>query len=414
MTRQPSLQAVPAAMPSDQKGMPRGLKMTGPVLLSYGFRPFFLGGAIWAILAMLFWILSLTLGMPLGGSYGGLNWHAHEMVFGFSSAVLAGFLLTAIPNWTGGLPVSGTPLALLCGVWLAGRLVFLEPDLIDVRFAVAVESLFLPLLLSICAREIIAGRQWKNLKVLVGVATVMGANLVFHYLILTDGDVALANRIGVSAYVLLVMVIGGRIVPSFTRNWLNKMGTTRFPVPFNRYDGFCILVGMAACIGWIAAPDQTITAVLAWIAALFHIVRLYRWRGWSVAREKLLLVLHVAYAFIPLGFFAIGLSAIDRLNPYSALHVVTVGAIGCMMLAVMTRATRGHTGRELTASPVTQVAYLCLVAAALIRPLAEVMPNFFHTILAASALLWMGAFGLYVLEYGPMLLRERRQRMAGA
>ena len=388
--------------------------MTGPVLLSYGFRPFFLGGAIWAILAMLFWILSLTLGMPLGGSYGGLNWHAHEMVFGFSSAVLAGFLLTAIPNWTGGLPVSGTPLALLCGVWLAGRLVFLEPDLIDVRFAVAVDSLFLPLLLSICAREIIAGRQWKNLKVLVGVATVMGANLVFHYLILTDGDVALANRIGVSAYVLLVMVIGGRIVPSFTRNWLNKMGKTRFPVPFNRYDGFCILVGMAACIGWIAAPDQTITAVLAWIAALFHIVRLYRWRGWSVAREKLLLVLHVAYAFIPLGFFVIGLSAIDRLNPYSALHVVTVGAIGCMMLAVMTRATRGHTGRELTASPVTQAAYLCLVAAALIRPLAEVMPNFFHTILAASALLWMGAFGLYVLEYGPMLLRERRQRMAGA
>ncbi len=111
---------------------------------------------------MLFWILSLTLGMPLGGSYGGLNWHAHEMVFGFSSAVLAGFLLTAIPNWTGGLPVSGTPLAILCGVWLAGRLVFLEPDLIDVRFAVVVESLFLPLLLFICAREIIAGRQWKT------------------------------------------------------------------------------------------------------------------------------------------------------------------------------------------------------------------------------------------------------------
>ncbi|OWU61309.1 short-chain dehydrogenase, partial [Staphylococcus aureus] len=168
------------------------------------------------------------------------------------------------------------PLAILCGVWLAGRLVFLEPDLIDVRFAVAVESLFLPMLLFICGREIVAGRQWKNLKVLIGVATVMVANLVFHYLILTDGDVALANRIGVSAYVLLVMVIGGRIVPSFTRNWLNKMGKTRFPVPFNRYDGFSILVGAVACIGWIAAPDQSVTAVLAWIAALFHIVRLYR------------------------------------------------------------------------------------------------------------------------------------------
>lgn len=388
--------------------------MTGPVLLSYGFRPFFLGGGIWAVLAMLFWIMSLTVGMQPGGSYGGLNWHAHEMVFGFTSAVLAGFLLTAIPNWTGGLPVSGVPLAILFGIWLVGRLLFLQPDLVDYRFAITVESLFLPALLFICAREIIAGRQWKNLKVLMGVATVMVANFTFHYLVLTDGDVALASRIGVSAYLLLIMVIGGRIVPSFTRNWLNKMGRTRFPVPFNRYDGFAILVGVAACIGWIAAPDRTPTAALAWIAALLHAVRLYRWRGWSVRRERLLLILHVAYAFIPLGFIAIGLSAIDRLNPYSSLHIVTVGAIGCMMLAVMTRATRGHTGRALTASPLTQVAYLCLAAAALIRPLAEVMPNFFHTILAASALLWMGAFGLYVFEYGPMLLRERRQPMAGA
>jgi uncharacterized protein involved in response to NO len=162
MTRQPGLQAVPAAMPSDQKGMPRGLKMTGPVLLSYGFRPFFLGGAIWAVLAMLFWILSLTLGMPLGGSYGGLNWHAHEMVFGFSSAVLAGFLLTAIPNWTGGLPVSGTPLAILCGVWLAGRLVFLEPDLIDVHFAVVVESLFCPCCFSSVRGKSLPGANGKT------------------------------------------------------------------------------------------------------------------------------------------------------------------------------------------------------------------------------------------------------------
>ncbi len=121
MTTQQGLQASPATMPSERKGgIPRGLKMTGPVILSYGFRPFFLGGAIWAVMAMLLWILSLTIGLPLGGSYGALNWHAHEMVFGFSSAVLAGFLLTAVPNWTGRLPVSGGPLAVLCGVWLAG------------------------------------------------------------------------------------------------------------------------------------------------------------------------------------------------------------------------------------------------------------------------------------------------------
>ncbi|SPU62322.1 NnrS family protein [Brucella melitensis] len=412
MTTQQGLQASPSTMPSERKGgIPRGLKMTGPVILSYGFRPFFLGGAIWAVMAMLLWILSLTIGLPLGGSYGALNWHAHEMVFGFSSAVLAGFLLTAVPNWTGRLPVSGGPLAVLCGVWLAGRLAFLAPDLVHIDVAVAIESLFLPFLLFIAAREIIAGHHWRNLKVLGGIAGVMIANFAFHYLVLTDGDVTFANRIGVSAYVILVTLIGGRIIPSFTRNWLNRMGKTRFPVPFNRYDALTLIVGVVACLSWIFLPESSLTAVLALIAAAFHLVRLYRWRGWTVAREKLLVILHVAYLFVPGGFVAIALSALDRLNPFSALHVMTVGAIGAMMLAVMTRATRGHTGRELVASPMTQIAYVCIIAAAVIRPFAEIMPNFFHTLLAASALLWMLAFGLFVVEYGPMLLRKRRSRM---
>ncbi len=409
MKIQEGLLATPAAMPSERRGaIARGFKKTGPAILSYGFRPFFLGGAIWAVMAMLLWILSLTLGMPLGGAYGALNWHAHEMVFGFSSAILAGFLLTAVPNWTGRLPVSGTPLAILFGSWLIGRLVFLNPDLTHLHVAVAIESLFLPMLTFIAAREIIAGRQWKNLKVLVGVSAVTIANLVFHYLALTGGDVATANRIGVSAYVVLIMLIGGRIVPSFTRNWLNRTGSTRFPVPFNRYDGLCIVVGAATCLAWVIMPETTLTAVLAIATAVLHTIRLYRWRGWTVAQEKLLLILHVAYAFVPAGFIAIACSALERLNPYSSLHVLTVGVIGCMMLAVMTRATRGHTGQPLTASPTTQIAYLCIILSALTRPFAEIFPNFFHSLLAASALLWMLAFGLYVLEYAPMLARKRK------
>jgi len=409
MTRQEGLLATPAAMPSERRGaIARGFKKTGPAIFSYGFRPFFLGGAIWAVLAMLLWIFSLTIGLSVGGAYGALNWHAHEMVFGFSSAVLAGFLLTAVPNWTGRLPVSGMPLALLFGAWFVGRLVFLNPDITNIYVAVTIESLFLPLLLFICAREIVAGRQWKNLKVLIAVAVVTLANLTFHYLALSGGDVAMANRIGVSAYVLLIMLIGGRIIPSFTRNWLNKAGLTQFPTSFNRYDGLCIIVGAATCIAWVAAPESLVTAILAIITAVLHTIRLYRWRGWSVAREKLLLVLHIAYAFVPLGYIAIACSALGHLNPFSALHIMTVGVIGCMMLAVMTRATRGHTGRPLTATLTTQIAYLCIILAALTRPFAEMMPNFFHTFLAGSALLWMLAFGLYVLEYGPMLSRKRK------
>ncbi|WP_421566453.1 NnrS family protein [Ochrobactrum sp. EDr1-4] len=409
MTRQEGLLATPAAMPSERRGaIARGFKKTGPAIFSYGFRPFFLGGAIWAVLAMLLWIFSLTIGLSVGGAYGALNWHAHEMVFGFSSAVLAGFLLTAVPNWTGRLPVSGMPLALLFGAWFVGRLVFLNPDITNIYVAVTIESLFLPLLLFICAREIVAGRQWKNLKVLIAVAVVTLANITFHYLALSGGDVAMANRIGVSAYVLLIMLIGGRIIPSFTRNWLNKAGLTQFPTSFNRYDGLCIIVGAATCIAWVAAPESLVTAILAIITAVLHTIRLYRWRGWSVAREKLLLVLHIAYAFVPLGYIAIACSALGHLNPFSALHIMTVGVIGCMMLAVMTRATRGHTGRPLTATLTTQIAYLCIILAALTRPFAEMMPNFFHTFLAGSALLWMLAFGLYVLEYGPMLSRKRK------
>ncbi len=207
------------------------------------------------------------------------------------------------------------------------------------------------MLLFIASREIIAGHQWKNLKVLIGVAIVMLANFCFHYLAITNGDIATANRAGVSAYVLLVMLIGGRIIPSFTRNWLNRMGAKRFPVPFNRYDGLAILVGAIACVSWIVVPEHSLTAVIAIIAAGLHLVRLYRWRGWSVVKDKLVLVLHVAYFFVPAGFVAIALAALEQLNPFSALHVMTVGVIGCMMLAVMTRATRGIRDANLSLRP---------------------------------------------------------------
>ncbi|WP_439271644.1 NnrS family protein [Pseudochrobactrum sp. HB0163] len=384
--------------------------MTGPVLFSYGFRPFFLGAGIWAVLAMLLWILSLTLGMPLGGSYDALNWHAHEMLFGFGSAVLAGFLLTAVPNWTGRLPVSGRRLIVLAGFWLGGRLAFLYPDLIDFYAAIALESLFLPLLLMICAREIIAGKQWKNLKVLLGVFILTCANIIFHSMVITGSDIALASRIAISAYMLLIMIIGGRIVPSFTRNWLNRKQKTRFPIPFNRYDGACIATGAITLLSWIIAPETSTTLLLAILAALMHFIRLIRWRGLETAAEKLLLILHIAYAFIPAGFIAIALSAADQLNAYSTLHILTVGAIATMMLAVMGRATRGHTGNALSASPVTILSYICLIMSAVIRPLAEIIPHYFHTILAVSALLWIAAFVLFIIEYAPMLLRDRRQR----
>ncbi|CAN7612255.1 MULTISPECIES: NnrS family protein [Ensifer] len=394
--------------PKPSGGIPRGLSTTGPVLFSYGFRPFFLAAALWAIGAMALWIAALILGLDLAGDYGAAHWHAHEMLFGFSSAVLGGFLLTAIPNWTGRLPVSGRPLAALFGLWVIGRVALLSSGIIGLPVAAAVEALFLPVLLLICAREVIVGRKWKDLKVIGGLIILSAANIWFHLSVLGNLDVDAAARLAIGAYTMLIMIVGGRIVPSFTRNWLNKVGRTDFPVPYNRFDTAAILIGVAALGAWTFAPVHIVTAAIAVIACAFHTVRLLRWHGSPTWPEKLLFVLHAAYAFVPLGFLAISAGAIELLSDYPVMHVLTVGVIAFMMLAVMTRATRGHTGRPLVGSTLTSASYVAIAGAALIRPLAEVLPEHYHHLIALSGALWIAAFVLFTLEYGPMLVRERR------
>ena len=388
--------------------VPRGLARTGPVLFSYGFRPFFLGAGIWAIVAMSLWVAALAGHLAPGGSYGAHAWHAHEMLFGFASAVLAGFLLTAVPNWTGRLPVSGWPLAGLFALWIAGRAALLSPDAIGLSAAAAIDSLFLPALLFICAREVIAGRKWKDVKVLGGLLALSLANACFHVAVITGDHAHVAMRLGISAYVALVMIVGGRILPSFTRNWLNRFGRTDFPVPYNRFDMLAILVGVAALAAWTLVPDHPATAVAGIAAAVLHAVRLARWRGWTTWPEMLLVVLHVAYAFVPLGFAAIGLAALGLVQEHSVMHVLTIGAVAAMMLAVMTRASRGHTGHPLTASRPTTAAYAAIVLSALLRPMAEMLPDFAPMLYAASGGLWIIAFGLFCIEYAPLLLRKRR------
>ncbi|MCY1738998.1 NnrS family protein [Ensifer sp. SL37] len=394
--------------PKPSGGIPRGLSTTGPVLFSYGFRPFFLAAALWAIGAMALWIAALILRLDLAGDYGAAHWHAHEMLFGFSSAVLGGFLLTAIPNWTGRLPVSGRPLAALFGLWVIGRVALLSSGIIGLPVAAAVEALFLPVLLLICAREVIVGRKWKDLKVIGGLIILSAANIWFHLSVLGNLDVDAAARLAIGAYTMLIMIVGGRIVPSFTRNWLNKVGRTDFPVPYNRFDTAAILIGVAALAAWTFAPVHIVTAAIAVIACAFHTVRLLRWHGSPTWPEKLLFVLHAAYAFVPLGFLAISAGAIELLSDYPVMHVLTVGVIAFMMLAVMTRATRGHTGRPLVGSALTSASYVAIAGAALIRPLAEVLPEHYHHLIALSGALWSAAFVLFTLEYGPMLVRERR------
>ncbi|MBU1336071.1 MAG: NnrS family protein [Alphaproteobacteria bacterium] len=398
---------VPTAITKRQP-VPRGIARSGPVIFSYGFRPFFLAAGLWAIAAMALWIGALAAGWEIGGSYGGAYWHAHEMLFGYSSAALAGFLLTAVPNWTGRLPVSGTPLIVLFALWCAGRLALLAPDILGIPLSIAIDATFLPLLLAICAREIVAGRKWKDLKILAGILALALANLGFHLLVVGGGDAGLANRLGVGAFVILVTIMGGRVVPSFTRSWLVKRHSIDLPAPYDRFDTVALLTGLAALLLWVFLPDTVWTAMASLLAAGLHLVRLWRWRGWQSWNEKLVLVLHLGYAFVPLGFLAVGLAQMGLVEATAALHVFTVGTIGVMTLAIMSRATRGHTGLPLAATGMTTTSYAALIVAAVLRPLASVWPDFATELLSATGLCWIIAFALYVIEYGPVLVRRRR------
>ncbi|MGE6739002.1 NnrS family protein [Allorhizobium pseudoryzae] len=400
-------------IPSTRRGaVPRGLSTTGPVLFSYGFRPLFLGGAVWACCAMLLWILTLMGTIDIAQGYGAPAWHAHEMLFGFGSSVLAGFLLTAVPNWTGRLPVSGAPLLGLFSLWLLGRVALLTSDLTGNTIAVALDSLFLPTLLLICAREVIAGRKWKDLKVVTGLFILSVANICFHVETLLEGAPDVSPRLAIAAYVALVIIVGGRILPSFTRNWLAKAGASRFPAPYDGFDSGTIVVSVLVLLAWALRPEGVVTAVAAAAAAILQVVRLYRWRGWKTFAEPLVLILHIAYLFVPLGFVAIAASALGNMDATAAMHVLTIGTVATMMLAVMTRATRGHTGRELEASMMTNISYAAIIVSALVRPLTSVMPDLSNLIQAIAGIGWILGFALYLVEYAPMLTRKWRKAIA--
>ena len=389
-------------------GIPRGLSATGPVLFSYGFRPFFLGGAVWACVAMMIWILAVSGQIDVGGDYGALAWHAHEMLFGFGSAIVAGFLLTAVPNWTGRLPVSGPPLIALFLLWCLGRVALLIPDTIGVLPSVLLEGAFLPTMLVVCVREIVAGRKWADLKVIAGLGALTLANACFHYETLAADGPDHSERLALAGLTMMIVVVGGRMLPSFTRNWLNKAGRTDFPTPYGKFDLVAIVLTIPAFASWVLSPQSFVTAVAAAVAAALHATRLWRWRGWTTSGEPLVLVLHLAYALVPIGLAAISASATGMLDKTATIHVLTVGTVASMMLAVMTRATRGHTGRELSASGTTCASYAAIFLCALIRPMAAVAPDYATTIYALAAVLWMAAFGFYLFEYGPMLVARRK------
>jgi uncharacterized protein involved in response to NO len=391
-------------------GIPR-LRPESIALLSYGFRPFFLGAALWACIAMVLWIGLLSGWWSFATGYGLIAWHAHEFLFGYVAAVMTGFLLTAIPNWTGRFPLQGRPLLALFALWLAGRAAMLATDQIGSAAAAVVDCIYLVTLTAVVTREIVVGSNWRNLRVVVLVGVVALANILFQAEMLIYAAPAYGLRLGVAAIVALIMVVGGRITPSFTSNWLTRQGSETRPASLGRFDIASIAIAAVALIAWTVAPDWYGTAALLLVMAIAQAARLARWAGALAWREPILLVLHVGYGFVPLGALLLTCSIIwPQLVPASgALHAWTTGTMGVMTLAVMTRASLGHTGRDMVSSPSTTLIYGAMIVAALARIAASIAPAIYYEALLASGAAWFFAFGLFVMVYGPMLLAPAKR-----
>jgi uncharacterized protein involved in response to NO len=379
----------------------------GPAIFSYGFRPFFLAGAIWGALGVLLWVPQYFGEITVPTAMTPIDWHAHEMLYGYVPAIAAGFLLTAIPNWTGRLPVNGPPLAALAVLWLAGRIAILLSAEIGAWTAAAIDLAFLFCLAATALREIMAGRNWRNLRVLGIITLLLAGNFIFHFESIEYGTAVDGTRVGVAAILTLIMLIGGRIVPSFTHNWINRENPGRLPRQFSRFDALCIAVAGSALASWVVAPGHFTSGLLLMTAGVLHVARLARWAGDRTLAEPLVFILHVGYAFVPLGFLLVGASALWPADiPASAgLHAWTTGAAGTMTMAVMTRATLGHTGQALLASSSTRVIYVLIVVAALARIAAAW--GWTLELLHVAALAWAAAFIGFVVVYGRLLLRQR-------
>jgi uncharacterized protein involved in response to NO len=376
---------------------------------SLAFRPFFLAASLWSAGAIALWIGLFATGGTLPSRFDPLTWHIHAMLFGFVYAAVAGFLLTAISNWTGRPPIRGAALAGLAVVWLFGRVISLVSILVPLWLATVIELAFPFLLCAVASREIIAARNWRNLMMPIPIGVLGIADLLMH---LELAGIALPAglgwRLAIVGIIALITAIGGRIIPAFTRNWLIKHDRPALPVGHGPIDRLALATLHTGLLGWAFLPTVRLVGGLLVLAALLNLWRLARWRGSATASEPLLAVLHVGYLWVVLGAALLGASMLTNTIPEAAaIHAFTAGAIGTMVLAVMTRVSRGHTGRPLEADRTTIIIYVAVILAGATRVAAAFAGESTMILLQISALLWVAAFLLFALAYGPMLVSPR-------
>ncbi len=372
-----------------------------PLLLSAAFRPFFLCAGVAALVAMLR-LVAVLMGAGAAPATGPFAWHGHEMLFGFVAAAIAGFLLTAVPNWTNTPPVSGTPLAGLLTLWLIARV-----DLWDgaaAGWGAFADLAFLPGVAAIAAARIGWPGRLRQWLPVVAVLAIAAGNAAWHASAYIGGlDASHVLEVTTLAIALLIAVIGGRITPAFTRNRLRQEG--RGPAPRDDDARDWVALGASTAVLLAAAAWPPAAPPLAGAAAIAHALRLWGWRGTRVAHDPLLFVLHIGYGWLVLGYAVYALTPlVSGWGGALALHGLLAGATGTMTLAVMSRATLGHTGRALRAGGVLACAFVAVQLAALARLTGPWLGTSAWTL---AGLLWSAAFAIFVAYCGPMLIRPR-------
>jgi uncharacterized protein involved in response to NO len=378
-------------------------------LFGYGFRPFFLLGSLYAAVSVIVWVPFAHGHFAIATSLPPAFWHGHEMAFGFAAAALAGFLLTAVPGWTGMPAIRGAKLAALVGLWLAARLAAWLPPLVPAWLFALIDLAFLPAVALVIAGPLLARSAKRNGAMLLLLALLTAANAAVH-----ADALGLANSapvglgLTVNLFVLAIAIIGGRIVPAFTTSGLRAQGVIVNLPPHGPCDTAAIAAVATVALAEVVAADTLVLAVAAAIAALVNGARLLRWRGWLAAHLPLVWILHLGYAWLVLGLALKAMSGAGWVASSVALHALTAGAIGTMTLAVMTRASLGHTGRALVASRATVLAYALVQCGAVMRlagPLITV--DWSREVSGWGGIVWAIGFLVFVVAYAGVLVGPR-------
>ncbi len=379
------------------------------MLLAFGFRPFFLlaglAGALTppVFLAAYTGLIDADFGWPV------TYWHGHEMIFGFVVAAVAGFLFTALANWTGRAPVRGATLGILVGLWLAGRAAMALAGVLPAALVAVVDLALLPALAVLVLRELIRGRNRRNMPFPVLLMVLFAANLLFHLERLGVAETARPGLyLAVHVIALLIAIVGGRVVPAFTVAALRRAGAAADLSSPPWLERTAIAAVASVAVAELADPGGVAAGALALAAALLLAARLSGWRGLASLDQPILWVLHLGYLWLAVGFAVKAAADLGGwLPPSAALHALTAGAAGTMILGVMTRAALGHTGRALATPPAIVVAYGLISVGAALRVAEPLLATPSAMILTASALIWAAGFGIFTVIYWPILTAPR-------